>query len=77
MRSHEKDFKQWEEENKQLLDYKEQLKKKKEIRDFPFEKDFRELPAIRQYSRRTIKSYTQKPCGQRMRFENKHKVLVS
>ena len=68
-------FKQWEEENKQLLDYKEQLKKGS--RDFPLEKDFRELLAIRQYSRRTIKSYTQALRSANEYLKNKHKVLVS
>jgi integrase/recombinase XerD len=48
-------FTKWEEENKDLFQYKESIQKQK--REFPLQKEFEELLKIRKYSPRTIKSY--------------------
>jgi len=48
-------FAKWEEENKDLFQYKEMLQKSN--RSFPLQKEFEDLLKIRKYSPRTIKSY--------------------
>jgi len=48
-------FTKWEEENKDLFQYKERLQKSN--RTFPLKKEFEDLLKIRKYSQRTIKSY--------------------
>ncbi|HMV45020.1 MAG TPA: tyrosine-type recombinase/integrase [Leptospiraceae bacterium] len=68
-------FREWEIENRQLLDYKEKIKKAK--KEFPQEKEFRELLAIRQYSRKTIKAYTQALRTANEYLQNSHNVLIS
>ena len=68
-------FNQWEEENKQLLDHKEQLKKAN--REFPQEREFRDLLAIRQYSRKTIKAYTMAIRSVNEYMKAAEKILIS
>ena len=68
-------FNQWEEENKQLLDHKEQLKKAN--REFPQEREFRDLLAIRQYSRKTIKAYTMAIRNVNEYMKATEKILIS
>lgn len=68
-------FNQWEEENKQLLDHKEQLKKAN--REFPQEREFRDLLAIRQYSRKTIKAYTMAIRSVNEYMKATEKILIS
>lgn len=68
-------FSQWEMENKQLLDHKEQLKKAN--REFPLEKEFRDLLAIRQYSRKTIKAYTMAIRSVNEYMKSVEKILIS
>ena len=48
-------FAKWEEENKDLFQYKERLQKSN--RTFPLKKEFEDLLKIRKYSPRTIVSY--------------------
>ena len=48
-------FAKWEEENKDLFQYKEMIQKSN--RTFPLQKEFEDLLKIRKYSPRTIKSY--------------------
>ena len=68
-------FSQWEVENKQLLDHKEQLKKAN--REFPQEREFRDLLAIRQYSRKTIKAYTMAIRNVNEYMKATEKILIS
>lgn len=68
-------FSQWEVENKQLLDHKEQLKKAN--REFPQEREFRDLLAIRQYSRKTIKAYTMAIRSVNEYMKAAEKILIS
>ena len=68
-------FSQWEVENKQLLDHKEQLKKAN--REFPQEREFRDLLAIRQYSRKTIKAYTMAIRSVNEYMKATEKILIS
>jgi len=68
-------FSQWEVENKQLLDHKEQLKKAN--REFPQEREFRDLLAIRQYSRKTIKAYTMAIRSVNEYMKVTEKILIS
>jgi integrase/recombinase XerD len=68
-------FNQWEVENKQLLDHKEQLKKAN--REFPQEREFRDLLAIRQYSRKTIKAYTMAIRSVNEYMKAAEKILIS
>ena len=48
-------FTKWEEENKNLFQYKDMIHKSN--RTFPLLKEFEDLLKIRKYSPRTIKSY--------------------
>ncbi len=68
-------FRQWEMENKQFLDFRKQLKEAN--KEYPHEKEFRELLAIRQYSRKTIKSYALSLRSANEYMKTKEKTVIS
>lgn len=49
-------FQEWESENKVILNYKEDLEKAN--REYPLEKEFKDLLELRRYSKKTIKAYS-------------------
>ena len=68
-------FQAWETENKQILAYK--AERKKENKDYPQSKEFKDLLELRRYSRKTIKAYSSALLVTNEYMKKTEKVLIS